>query len=425
MTPDQIIDTIRAVLSGPMNNAHMFKFSPDARLNEDLYLDSVLILNLLLHLETSHGCDIPEREMSKDGISTVRDLARFVAGEDLAAAPDQDEEIDIKVHCFVSCLSAAIKACRDLDHRPFYFGVWDTGFHIDETCRLSYHGPSVKHDHFRHWFRRLYGVDVIGWYNKDASKEANLARFETLLHEKSETEHLMVMLDMYHLPERENKFNQNPFPHYVMIERTDDPDIWFMHDPDYRWEGTLPRSAILNAIAQPTVSGGFIFDRAAATAPSNIALREYFEAVFDNTRNPLINGVRGILRAHMDPSNALSVAGLERALRELPVIAIRKYAYEHGFAVFWRALGLPDQEFEDWCDEIEKLHQAFRTLQYKILKLASTADASLAEQIFDDLDAMDRLEFRIKTGLKDWYIKWHTAMFATGEFALAMAGEVA
>jgi len=420
MTPDKIINAIEVTLRGPMKNTHMAGFGPDAHLNEDLHLDSVLILNLLLHLETSHDCEVPERELSKDSFKTVSDLARFLAGED--AAIETEEEIDIKVHCFVSCLCAAIKARPGMDHRPFYFGVWDTGFHIDETSRLSYHGPSVKHDHFRHWFRRLYGVDVIGWYNKDDSKAANLARFEQLLNEKNETEHLMVMLDLYHLPERENKFNQNPFPHYVMIEKTDDPDIWFMHDPDYRWEGTLPRAAILNAIGQPTVEGGYIFDRAKASDPTDGDLRDYFDAVFDDTRNPLIDAARKIIQVHVDSSTPLDFAALDLALRELPVIAIRKYAYEHGFAVFWRALDLPDQEFEEWCDEIEALHQGFRALQYKIIKLSASGDAAFAAQIFADLDALDRREFHIKAGLKSWYIRWHTSAFATGEFPLAMTG---
>ncbi|MEP5758839.1 MAG: DUF6005 family protein [Litoreibacter sp.] len=420
MTSDQIITAIESTLSGVMANAHMADFRPEAFLNEDLHLDSILILNLLLHLETSYRCEVPERELTKDSFRTVRDLARFLAGEEVVLEPE--EEIDIKVHCFVSCLSAAIKACPGMDHRPFYFGVWDTGFHIDKEQRLSYHGPTVKHDHFRHWFRRLYGVNVIGWYNKDDTKSDNIARFERLVNDKSPTEHLMVMLDLYHLPERENKFNQNPFPHYVMIEKTDDPDVWFMHDPDYRWEGNLPRRAILNAINQPTVEGGYIFDRATARDPSDADLRDYFEAVFDGKHNPLTSAARQIIQAHVDPTTSQEVSSLDLALRELPVIAIRKYAYEHAFAVFWRALDLPDQEFEDWCDEIEALHQGFRALQYKIIKLSNTGGDALAQQIFADLDALDLREFQIKAGLKSWYIKWHASAFATGEFLLAMTG---
>ncbi len=412
MSQGMLIAAIEQSLRVLMKNQHMENFSEYALLNEDLHLDSILVLNLLLHLETAHGFEVPERAMSKDRIRTVNDLARFVAGED-KLAPEPEEEIDIKVHCFVSCLSSAIKARVDLDHRPFYFGVWDTGFHIDQAYRLSYHGPTVKHDHFRHWFRRLYGVNVIGWYNKTLSKGDNIAIFERLLSEKKTTEHLMVMLDLYHLPERENKFNQNPFPHYVIIEPTDDPAIWFMHDPDYRWEGNLPRDVILNAIAQPTVEGGYIFDRAMATEPAPQDLADYFDAVFVPDQNRLTDGVREIVRAHLDPEGP-DIAQLETALRELPVIAIRKYAYEHGFAVFWRALGLPDQAFEAWCDEIGLLHQGFQTLQYMILKLAAskTSDTPLKDQVFKDLDALDRREFHIKSGLRAWFTRWHDAVFA-------------
>lgn len=420
MTDTHIMTAIESTLRGPMANAHMTDFGPDARLNEDLHLDSVLILHLLLHLETMHGIDVPEREMSKAGVGTVRDLIAFLTGQSIDT--EKEEEIDIKVHCVVSCFSAAIKACPGLDHRPFYFGVWDTGFEVDDAFRLSYHGPSVKHDHFRHWFRRLYGVNVIGWYSKDRTKAENIACFERLLENKRRTEHLMVMLDMYHLPERENKFNQNPFPHYVMIEKTPDPDRWFMHDPDYRWEGVLPRAAILNAINQPTVAGGYIFDRAKARAPRNEDLRDYFEAVFLEKRNPMIDAARRIVRAHLDPVGSLKPAALAEALRELPVLAIRKYAYEHGFAVFWRALGLPDQEFEDWCDEIEALHQGFRVLQYKITKLSASGDTALASIVFEHLEALDQRETHIKAGLKAWYVKWQVSTFASGEVALVMTG---
>lgn len=422
MSAATILQAVEQVLRGQMASLHMVDFGPHARLNEDLHLDSVQILNLLLHLETRHGFDVPDRTFGKDSFATVGDLARFITGEPTTQAVQSDEEIDIKVHCFVSCLCAAIKTCEGLDHRPFYFGVWDTDFHVDDAARLTYHAPSVKHDHFRHWFRRLYGVHVIGWYDPVKSKEQNLDTFERLLTEKNETEHLMVMLDLYHLPERENKFNQNPFPHYVMIDKTDDPDIWFMHDPDYRWEGPLDRKTILNAIAQPSVAGGYIFDRAEARAPSNAALRDYFTAVFDGHRNLLTDAVRDIVGRHVDATSSLALSALDHALRELPVIAIRKYAYEHGFAFFWRELGLSEQDFEGWCDEIEKLHQGFKALQYKIIKLSATQDHRLAAQVFADLDALDTLEFRIKAGLLAWFTKWQDVAFAVRVPSIAKTG---
>lgn len=424
MSTLRAIKAVEEVLRCHMGNAYMQEFTPQARLNEDLHLDSVQILNLLLYLETLHGFDVPEEALGKDSFATVEGLARFVAGDHGATATPAEEEIDIKVHCFVSCLSAAIKACDGLDHRPFYFGVWDTGFHVDKTARLSYHGPSVKHDHFRHWFRRLYGVPVIGWYDPAKSKEDNLRRFEHLLRNKRETEHLMVMLDLFHLPERENKFNQNPFPHYVMIEQTDDADTWFMQDPDYRWEGPLARKAILNAIGQPSVAGGYIFDRSAARAPSREVLQDYFLAGFDAAQNKLTDAVRDILKRHVDPGGTLEVSALGTALRELPVIAIRKYAYEHGFAFFWRELGLAEQDFEEWCDEIETLHQGFKALQYRIVKLSAKQDSTQAARIFADLGQLDAQEFKIKAGLWAWFTKWQAAAEAAHHPAHAKSGAV-
>lgn len=422
MNVETIQQAVEQVLRHQMANTHMAGFGPRTRLNEDLHLDSVQILNLLLHLETRHGVTVPERSFGKDSFETVDDLARLIAGDRAVAAAPEEAEIDIKVHCFVSCLSAAIKACDGLDHRPFYFGVWDTNFYVDETARLAYHAPSVKHDHFRHWFRRLYGVNVIGWYDPRKSKQQNIDTFERLLHEKRKTEHLMVMLDLYHLPERENKFNQNPFPHYVMIELTDDPDIWLMHDPDYRWEGPLKRTAILNAIAQPSVAGGYIFDRSEARAPSVQVLREYFLTMFDDHRNLLTEAVRDIIQRHVDPASPLALSALDHSLRELPVIAIRKYAYEHGFAFFWRELDLPEQDFEDWCDEIETLHQGFKALQYQILKLSTVQDPAMAEKVFADLDALDAQEFKIKAGLLAWFGKWQDTVLAPHRPSLSKTG---
>ena len=49
------------------------------------------------------------------------------------------------------------------------------------------------------------------------------------------------MVDMSLLPERENKFHQKPFPHYLMISKTEKEEEWFMLDPDFRWEGNMER----------------------------------------------------------------------------------------------------------------------------------------------------------------------------------------
>ena len=60
----------------------------------------------------------------------------------------------------------------------------------------------------------------------------------------------MVMLDMFHLPERENKFNQNPFPHFLMLEKHEAPSLFRVLDPDYRWEGEIARDTVLRETPQ-------------------------------------------------------------------------------------------------------------------------------------------------------------------------------
>jgi hypothetical protein len=219
----------------------------------------------------------------------------------------------------------------------------------------------------------------------------------------------MAMVDLYHLPERENKFNQNPFPHYLMLEKTTDPEVFFVSDPDFRWEGEIARDKIVNAFSQPSVAGGFVFDRRDIRPPSPDALKTFFEACFRPGANALTNAVRAIVIAHLEGRDGRSTADLATALRELPVISIRKYAYEHGFAFFWRALGLPDASFLAHCDEIEELFQGFKALHYAILRLSQTGDTGLAPDIFERLDKLDRLEQRLKAALGAVFQDWCAA----------------
>src|SRR5690606_13496181 len=94
------------------------------------------------------------------------------------------------------------------------------------------------------------------------------------------------------------------------------------------------------------------------------------------------------------------------ALKELPVLSIRKYAYEHGFAFFWRAMDLDDDEFERWCDVIGKLVETYKIIQYRAMKLAVTADEDLARDIFQLLDEQDQREFKIKQHLYAVFQTW-------------------
>ncbi|KKD58474.1 phosphopantetheine-binding protein [Grimontia sp. AD028] len=408
MEREQLIASIRQVLSDNMQNAHMEKFSESARLNEDLYLDSVLILQLILHLELDLGLTVPEENITAADYATVSSLADFlcrIERNEPAPKAQEEEFEDVKVHCFVSCVCESLKR-KGIDHRPFYFGVWDATFTISENYQLQYHSDEINHGSFLEWYHRLYGVALAPWYDEGKTKQENIEEMQRLLATKAETSHLMVMLDMYQLPERENKFNQNPFPHYVMLENTHDPKNLFMSDPDFRWEGELESARIFNAISQPSVAGGYLLDETGLKHADDRDVQAYFEACFIADGNPLTSAIRRILDAHVRGYAGVKLTDLSLALREIRVIAVRKYAYEHGFAFFWRALGLPDDDFEIWCDVIEELIQTYSRIQYQIMKLAETGDLDLQVEIYALLNKQDRTEFRIKKRLNEVYRDW-------------------
>ena len=417
MSEVEIIAAVRTVLGEHMNHPHLASFAPQARLNEDLYLDSVLILQIFLNLELEFGLSVPEEIISRQDIATVADLAALLARGSAPATPvivsegvHGELDYDIKVHCFVSCVCDGLKK-RKLDHRPFYFGIWDTPFAMSDRAQLLYHGPGITQDFFRHWFERLYGVAVEEWYDAVRSKDENIATLLERIARRPDGGSVMVMLDMFHLPERENKFNQNPFPHYLMLEAAENPAVFRVLDPDYRWEGEIARDTVLNAVRQPTVAGGYAFDGSTAHSPEDADVRAYFEACFRRHDNPLADRLRDIVRAHLAGRGGLTLADLPLAVRELPVITIRKYAYEHGFAYFWRALKLPAAEFDPWCDEIELLVQLLKTLHYDCMKLGQTADAGLAAAVLRRIDEVDAQEFKLKRKIGAIFDQWCAERF--------------
>ncbi len=312
----------------------------------------------------------------------------------------------IKVHCFVSCVCEVIKRTPGVDHRPFYFGVWDADFSVSDRFVISYHSEHTNHDFFKTWYRLLYGVEIREWYDKALSKADNLQTLVELVENRPEHRNIMVMLDMYHLPERENKFSQNPFPHYVMLQATEDPDEWLMLDPDFRWEGRLPKAKILNAVAQPTVAGGYYFDGIQITHTPTETIQAYFALCMKRQENPFTQAIRQVVAAHVAGEQGVTLGDLERALREIPVLSIRKYAYEHAYAWFWEALGLPPEEFEAWCDVIERLVKTYKLIQYRAMKLSLTGNLTLLDGLYSLLDQQDRTEFEIKDKLQALFEQW-------------------
>ncbi len=75
MTRDDVVRRIRVVLHQRLLWPHLNRFSDSARLNQDLYLDSILLLELLVHLELDFGFAIPDRALEAHHFATVGSLA--------------------------------------------------------------------------------------------------------------------------------------------------------------------------------------------------------------------------------------------------------------------------------------------------------------------------------------------------------------
>lgn len=65
---------ILEVLRQSVPEARLTEFGPEARLNADLALDSVMLLQLIVHLELDHGLQVPEDRLLSDALETVADL---------------------------------------------------------------------------------------------------------------------------------------------------------------------------------------------------------------------------------------------------------------------------------------------------------------------------------------------------------------
>lgn len=78
MNKTDIIEDIRDIITEKMALPHADKFHPDARLNQDLYMDSVQFLQLLLNLELEKGYTIPDDALANDAFDSVDSLAEFL-----------------------------------------------------------------------------------------------------------------------------------------------------------------------------------------------------------------------------------------------------------------------------------------------------------------------------------------------------------
>jgi len=397
-TPESVLQTIRSILSGPMANPRMDAFGPDARLGHDLGLDSVALMTLMLHLDEA-GIDMAEDTFDRAPTMTVHALAQALAG----VTPAEEEPLDIKVHCVVSCLCQALKDKGGIDHRPLYMGLWDGQVIVDDKMRLSYHAENIDHGFYLDWAQRLFGLNVTRWYDDAAPKADNLARLQRLLADWRPGLYVMPMVDMFLLPSRDNKFAQDPFPHYALLQPTADSATWLMRDPDFRWEGDVPAADLRAAFTRDTVAGGFAFDNADAHPASDADIQAMYQATFDADATPLIDAIRRIVQAH---ATFLPRADLEAALRELPVIAIRKYAYEHALAIFGDIEGDDYDAFEECCDRIAALHGGLNAVHLRAVAYGRNGAADDLARVMQELDRLTTLERGIKATLAEWHARW-------------------
>ncbi|MBG9585800.1 petrobactin biosynthesis protein AsbD [Cytobacillus firmus] len=87
MTRQEIVQVVYDILQDQLKLPSMKAFHEDARLNEDLYMDSIMILQLILHLEVDMGFDIPDEMLVQKDFRTIGSLADFLERkQDPAAA---------------------------------------------------------------------------------------------------------------------------------------------------------------------------------------------------------------------------------------------------------------------------------------------------------------------------------------------------
>ncbi|WP_324728122.1 petrobactin biosynthesis protein AsbD [Lysinibacillus fusiformis] len=78
MTRQQLIKSIYDIMENSLELQTLSSFNEDARLNEDLYMDSIMVLQLILHIEMDLGIAIPDEVLVPKDFNTVGTLVNFL-----------------------------------------------------------------------------------------------------------------------------------------------------------------------------------------------------------------------------------------------------------------------------------------------------------------------------------------------------------
>jgi acyl carrier protein len=88
MTRATLVAEIGGLLKRHMNLPHDVRLDERTRLNQDIYLDSVMVLELLVMLEIELGFSIPEDAPARENFVTLGTLAEFLLGLNREGRPD-------------------------------------------------------------------------------------------------------------------------------------------------------------------------------------------------------------------------------------------------------------------------------------------------------------------------------------------------
>jgi petrobactin synthase len=317
----------------------------------------------------------------------------------------KQEEVSIKVHCIVSCLCEVIRLHSTIDYRPYYIGLWDAPFDVTEQGCITYYQHDLNHTAMYAGFEQLFGAQVIEWYEKTRTSCENLATLLELVETCPPSRRIMVQIDLSLLPERENKFHQKPFPHFLMVERTGTSGEWYVRDPDFRWEGTASSASIIEAFLGNAFGGGFYVDAEQLREPTPAAIDRFFRDVFTPV-NELTVTVQERIGMLCRAAGGDALSRLEGVVKQLPVLAIRKYSYEHALMYFIEQSETQTADFEHYAELVEQIVKGFNNVHYQSIKMAMTDSTALLSSVMARLDEINRTESMVKHELCRLYRLW-------------------
>lgn len=80
LSREELYQAVYDIFKHKLNIPTWKSFHESARLNEDLYMDSIMILQLILHLELDLGLNIPDDMLVPKDFHTVESLLDFLEG---------------------------------------------------------------------------------------------------------------------------------------------------------------------------------------------------------------------------------------------------------------------------------------------------------------------------------------------------------